>query len=52
LDIDKDPKVLAFLDALALSGQVTPGELHGGPRFLHHRAHPDPLRTVDRGGSG
>ena len=27
---------------------VRPGELHGGPRLVHHRAHPDPLGAVGR----
>src|SRR5271166_3062413 len=31
---------------------VWSGELHGGPRLVHDRAHPDPLRPLGRGGSG
>ena len=31
---------------------VRPGELHGGPRLVHHRAHSDPLGAVDRGCAG
>ena len=31
---------------------VRPGELHGRPRLVHHRAHPDPLGALDRGRPG
>src|SRR6516162_5205062 len=31
---------------------VRSGELHGRPRLIHDRAHPDPLGTLDRGGTG
>jgi Sulfatase len=43
------------IDRIAKEGAVFTswsGELHGGPRLVHDRAHPDPLGALDRGGPG
>ena len=46
-NIDRIAKEGAYVHQL-----VWPGELHGGPRLVHDRAHPDPLGPVGRRRSG